>query len=389
MKRWTIWIALLYALTLIVLSFALVDLAFIAQKDPPKAVDLFGSWAYWLLIVILLLNQWALLALPVDVAHKRPSGKRSLVFQIVASAMSMGLLITGLVLGLCEVVNDSSLGYFAWIFFGALGILWVFWARVFATWSRKLGPGDLIRRTCHALFKGSVLQLLVLVPCHIYVRSRNECCAGFGTAIGLACGLAVMLVSFGPGIFFLYAEQLKKAKDGRLPADPEGAVPAAQVPGSIVPPACTANEGARSHAPGWRRGVGLLALWLLICWGALWLGSRNQTTEAVSFPLFSGSASPGKTLTASAPEPATASAPATVRTSAFRALTVSRKFNFVVVDGGLRDGLKMGARMKVLRGGQVIGGLQIEKLYDQFSAATLMEEDPQRPVVEGDEIRKA
>ena len=213
MKRWPMWVALLYAVTLIVLTAPAVSLVFISHKEKMDPGTLFGSWEYWVWIVILMLNQWALLSLPVDLANQRPAGKRSLIFQITASALSMRLLIAGLAVGVGEAVKgDASFGYTGWIFFGVLGVSWLFWARVFATWSRKLETGDLIKQTCRTLFKGSVLQLLVVVPCHIYVRSKEYCCAGFGTAIGLACGLAVMFVSFGPGIFFLYAEQWKKMK---------------------------------------------------------------------------------------------------------------------------------------------------------------------------------
>ena len=213
MKRWPMWVALLYAVTLIALTVPAMSLFFITHKEKMDPGTLFGSWEYWVWIVILMLNQWALLSLPIDLANKRPAGKRSLVFQITASALSMGLLIAGLAVGVGEVVKgDTSFGYTGWIFFGVLGVSWLFWARVFATWSRKLETGDLIKQTCRTLFKGSVLQLLVVVPCHIYVRSKEYCCAGFGTAVGLACGLAVMLVSFGPGVFFLYAEQWKKMK---------------------------------------------------------------------------------------------------------------------------------------------------------------------------------
>ncbi len=215
MKRWPVWIALLYAATLVALTVPAMRLVFIFHKEDLGAAPLFESWEYWAWIVILMLNQWALLSLPADLANKRPAGKRSLVFQVTASALSAGLLIAGLAVSLSEAVKgDASFGHTGWIFFGALGVSWLFWARVFAAWGRKLETGDLVKRTCRTLFKGSVLQLLVVVPCHIYVRSKDYCCAGIGTAIGLACGLAVMLVSFGPGVFFLYAGQWKKTKSG-------------------------------------------------------------------------------------------------------------------------------------------------------------------------------
>jgi len=72
-----------------------------------------------------------------------------------------------------------------------------------------------------------------------------------------------------------------------------------------------------------------------------------------------------------------------------RVLTVNRKFNFVVINQGLQEGLKMGDKLKVLKQGRESATVQIEKLYDKFSAATLVEEDPKQQVVEGDEIRQA
>lgn len=70
-------------------------------------------------------------------------------------------------------------------------------------------------------------------------------------------------------------------------------------------------------------------------------------------------------------------------------LTVNRKFNFVVVNVGLKDGLKMGDSLKVVRDGRELAVLQVEKLYDRFSAASILSEDQNAPVEEGDAIQKA
>lgn len=72
-----------------------------------------------------------------------------------------------------------------------------------------------------------------------------------------------------------------------------------------------------------------------------------------------------------------------------RILTVNRKFNFIVVNLGLRDGLRMGDKVEVLQGTAVKASAQIEKIYDKFSAATLLNEDKNNPVHEGDAVRKA
>ncbi len=211
MKRWPFVITLLYAITFIVLTFPAVRFVFLSAKDKTNFGMLFGSWEYWTWLTVLLVNQRALLFLPVDLSNRRPASKRSIFFQIAASAFLMSLLIAGFVLGVAEVLKgEDSFNYTGWIFFGILGLSWFLWARIFANWSRKLEREDLIKKTCRSLFRGSVLQLLVVVPCHILARSRDYCCAGFGTAIGLACGLAVMLISFGPGVFFLYADHWKR-----------------------------------------------------------------------------------------------------------------------------------------------------------------------------------
>ena len=96
-----------------------------------------------------------------------------------------------------------------------------------------------------------------------------------------------------------------------------------------------------------------------------------------------------ETPVAAAVEPAESTgAPATTGAAGAKVLTVNRKFNFVVINQGLQEGLKMGDKLKVLKQGKEVATVQIEKLYDKFSAATLVEEDPKQQVVEGDEIRK-
>jgi len=52
------------------------------------------------------------------------------------------------------------------------------------------------------------------VPTHIVARHRNECCAGCFTFIGLTMGISVMLFSFGPSVFFLYAARWKRLHPG-------------------------------------------------------------------------------------------------------------------------------------------------------------------------------
>lgn len=119
--------------------------------------------------------------------------------------------------------------------------------------------------------------------------------------------------------------------------------------------------------------------------------SPSASAVPAETPARSVSQEAAKVSPAAAPSetqvPSAASTMAGATTGA-RVLTVNRKFNFVVINLGLQEGLKMGDKLKVLKQGKESAAIQIEKLYDKFSAATLVEEDPKQQVVEGDEIRK-
>lgn len=68
-------------------------------------------------------------------------------------------------------------------------------------------------------------------------------------------------------------------------------------------------------------------------------------------------------------------------------MTVNRKFNFVVINLGLKDGLKMGDRLEVLRDGQPMAEIQVEKLYDRFAAATILQEVKKFKIEKEDKVR--
>jgi hypothetical protein len=71
-----------------------------------------------------------------------------------------------------------------------------------------------------------------------------------------------------------------------------------------------------------------------------------------------------------------------------KVMTINRKFNFVVFNLGTQDQMKMGETLQVVRDGKVIAKVQIEKLYERFAAATIIEESPQNLIKEGDQIQR-
>jgi hypothetical protein len=67
------------------------------------------------------------------------------------------------------------------------------------------------------MFRGSVLELLIAVPAHVIMRRRHDCSAPVVNRFGIASGIAIMLLSFGPSVLLLF----KKRMEGHPQKSPE------------------------------------------------------------------------------------------------------------------------------------------------------------------------
>ena len=124
---------------------------------------------------------------------------------VIAVALAVGLLSGALIGSLFAAVwGDDSLNYGV-----AAGVLsWGVWGLVFYLYRTRVS--ERLDRILAWLIKGSVLELLIVVPCHIIVRQREDCSAPGATGLGIATGIAVMLMAFGPGILLLYQKRLSE-----------------------------------------------------------------------------------------------------------------------------------------------------------------------------------
>ena len=212
MKRWALVVVALYLLILVVLTVPVTLLAFAPQAGAEEVARVCRFGPYWLWVGVMGLGQAALLVVPVRVASRRRVTRRSLLLPVVTAGLMMGGLAVGAMYSLYEFARrDKALeGWFWWAGIGAGVVIWCVWAVLFYRASRGVEPSGLISRQCRLMLRGSILELLVAVPTHIVARSRDYCCAGVMTFIGLTLGISVMLFSFGPAVFFLYAERWRR-----------------------------------------------------------------------------------------------------------------------------------------------------------------------------------
>ena len=167
------------------------------------ALDLFRVAAILVVLASAVTTVWR---------NRRPVARRSLLWPIVTAGLMMGGLTVGAMYSLYEfALRDKAFGgWFWWAAIGSGVVIWCVWAVLFYRSSHAVEPSDLISRQCRLMLRGSILELLVAVPTHIVARSRDYCCAGAMTFVGLTLGISVMLFSFGPAVFFLYVERWRR-----------------------------------------------------------------------------------------------------------------------------------------------------------------------------------
>jgi hypothetical protein len=212
MKRWALVVVGLYGLILTALTVPVIVLAFGGQDNLADVAKVYAYWPYWIWLVVMLISQAALLVVPVRVASRRPVSRSSLLPTILAAGLMIGGLAAGAMCSIYEFLFQDQ-GGGNWIWWSAIGVAvlsWCAWTLVFFRMSRNESPAGIISRQCRLLLKGSILELLIAVPTHIVARCRDYCCAGVMTFIGLAMGTAVMLFSFGPGVYFLFVERWQR-----------------------------------------------------------------------------------------------------------------------------------------------------------------------------------
>jgi len=168
------------------------------------------AWAF-----LLIVGQALLLFVSVDTSFRRVQPRRHIGVAIGTVAMAVGLLSALAALSIVaaifgdDMLPDSELVFVIEVF-APVAIFWAGWAYVFHRY--KAGDAARLERFVAWLIKGSILELLVVVPCHVIVRQREDCSAPGVTGYGIATGIAVMLMAFGPSVLFLYQKRLEEYK---------------------------------------------------------------------------------------------------------------------------------------------------------------------------------
>ena len=220
MRRWGIVLTLFYAVIVVGLLvpggiwiIGNVGRANGVESLPQGTREVLANWLISAVIAVILISQALLLFLSVDTSQKRLKPQaRIWVTCAVAGGLS-GLLAWSAVFSLgVGISGDKFLDFFKTWTETNTGLLetwaglWLMWGVIFYVYYRK--KSEVVNLVVTWLLRGSVLELLIAVPCHVLVRKRDQCCAPLVTSFGIVTGVAIMLMSFGPSILFLYKKRL-------------------------------------------------------------------------------------------------------------------------------------------------------------------------------------
>jgi Flp pilus assembly pilin Flp len=214
MRKWGVVITLFYAVILLGLITPGAILI-IEDHSPlsPEFLDIlknvYSNWNTWFVAAILIAGEAILLFLTVDTSQKRlkPRVHIAISYTVIAAFFALLIFAGSSAVGVVIRNNffDFALASIA-EFFAVWAALWLLWGVVFYLYARN-APFP-TSRILSWLLKGSVLELLIAIPCHVIVRRRDDCCAPIATSFGIAAGISVMFLCFGPSVLLLYKKRL-------------------------------------------------------------------------------------------------------------------------------------------------------------------------------------
>lgn len=217
MTKWAFLTVLLY-ISLVVLLFVpvvlwAVDIIAGETNSFSGFFEIYDYWPFWLVYGVMVLIQVLLLIFPVAKYKGRPKPQRAIWVPVITSAFLFTILFSGFVVSVAASIWGDDVGSTPVSILGILGLIvfsWAIWAIVFYRFGHIVDRESFVEKITRWLIKGSIVELLVAIPCHIIVRHKNECCAPGLTFFGIAAGLVIMAFAFGPGIFFLFLKRFRK-----------------------------------------------------------------------------------------------------------------------------------------------------------------------------------
>jgi len=166
-----------------------------------------------IVIGIVLLLQWAFLRPGKNWKVRLVTEGRPLKSSVFAAAVMSMLLTTGGISLFLEfpdwwqpIMEAESFLIIASVY-GTMLIIWGIWAWIFFIYWKQGDRYTQLGKMIRGLVAGSILEIMVAVPVHIWAARQRECYCCRGTYTTLVLAGTVLIWAFGPGIILLYMRE--------------------------------------------------------------------------------------------------------------------------------------------------------------------------------------
>lgn len=226
MKKWGLLVSAYYVAAIVALFWPLFWILYLIHYDHAQLSweaffdrfsKVFSYLWFTIPVAVVVLGQILLLIVPVDASRRRLKPRAKLMLPVALTGLFLSVLCSGILTSILLVAFKDN--FFEYLdehhvirnsYLILWPVLWIVWAAVF--YLRVRNEENPVSRAASWILKGSILEFLVVVPSHVIVRRRDDCCAPVGTSLGLCAGLAIMIVAFGPSVLLLYKKQIERYK---------------------------------------------------------------------------------------------------------------------------------------------------------------------------------
>lgn len=172
-----------------------------------------------LYIGVFLLGQWAFLRPGKNFKVSIAAEGRPLKTSVFAAAFMAMLLTIGAIALILEIpnwwegLNKKSGDMSHWYIWITMLVMWGAWAWIFHVYWKQADRYTQLGKMIRGLLAGSILEIFVAVPVHIWAARQRECYCCRGTYTTLIFAGTVLVWVFGPGVILLYMrEKHRRAK---------------------------------------------------------------------------------------------------------------------------------------------------------------------------------
>lgn len=180
------------------------------EETAKDAINAFAEWWFWAFIGIMVAAQLLLLLVPVRAAWDYEIKPRRLIVPVATACALLAILLGGVITSVFAAIwGDDTPPALIISAMVVTGGSWLLWWLVFRRYTRS-SPDEAMDGIAAVLVRGSIVELLVAVSCHIWVRQRGDCSAPGFTFAAICAGFSIMLCAFGPGVFCLLVARARR-----------------------------------------------------------------------------------------------------------------------------------------------------------------------------------